>query len=145
MIHAFADVSMDKPVMSVGYVLYRSRQNEETLLDTGTRVVNTEEDNRDIKWNSHRGEYFGAIVAARAALDYTNEPIIIHLDNSHVVKAIKQRTWGFERYFPHALYSFLGRFEDYHVRIVHREQNEKAHEQARVGLRIGREIAEGTL
>jgi ribonuclease HI len=131
--------------MSVGYILYRSRSGEETLLDTGTRVLNTDEDDRRIHWTSGRGEYFGAIVAARAALDYTSEPIIVHLDNTGVVKAIKQRTWNHESYFPHALFSFLERFKDYHVRVVHREQNEKAHEQARVGLRVGREILEGTL
>lgn len=145
MIHAFADASLDHPIVSVGYVLYRSRGTDEELLDTGTRVLNTESDDRPIRWTSGRGEYWAAIIAARAALDYTSEPIILHLDNAGVVKAIKQRTWNHERYFPHALYSFLARFEDYYVRIVHRDQNEKAHRQANVGLQIGREIMEGTL
>lgn len=131
--------------MSVGYVLYRSRNGEETLLDTGTRVFNIEEDERHIKWSTGRGEYYAAIVATRAALDYTSEPYILHLDNLGVVKSIKQRTWNHEPYFPHALYSFLPRFRDYYVRIVHRQQNEKAHRQANVGLQIGREIQRGAI
>lgn len=145
MIHAYSDCSIDYPIVSVGYVLYRSEENEETLLDTGTRVFNAEESRRHINWSSGRAEYYSAIVATRAALDRTNEPIILHLDNGGVVKSIKQRTWNHEPYFPHALYSFLGRFEDYYVRIVHRDQNKKAHRQANVGLQIGREIADGTL
>jgi len=89
--------------MSVGYVLYRSERNEETLLDTGTRVINTEADDRDIRWTTGRGEYYAAIVGVRAALDYTTEQIIVHLDNAGVVNAIKNDTWNHEDYFPHCL------------------------------------------
>jgi len=131
--------------MSVGYVLYRSERGDETLLDTGTRVLNTDESRRPIDWDTGRGEYYGAIIAARAALDYTNEPIIVHVDNESVVRFMKQQTDQYEEYFNHALYSFLERFEDYYVRLIHRANNEPAHRQARLGLHIGREIQEGTL
>jgi hypothetical protein len=144
-IHAFSDCSLDLPVVSVGYILYRSTNGDEELLETGTRVLNADADDRQIEWSSGRAEYFSAIVAARAALDYTDEPIIFHLDNAGVVKAIKRDTWHHEGYFPHCFRSFAHRFEDWYVRVVHRDQNEKAHRQARVGLRVGREIREGTL
>lgn len=145
MIHAYADTSVDTPIVSVGYVLYRSSNGEEELLDTGTRVINADADDRRIDWDSMCGEYYAAIVATRASLAYTNEPFILNLDCTDVVRKIKERTWGKEAYFPHALYSFLGRFDEYHVRRVHRENNEVAHEQARVGLKIGREIQQGVL
>lgn len=145
MILAYADCSVDYPIVSVGYVLLRSRHGSEDLLETGTRVFDAEQDDRPIQWTSGRAEYMGAIVATRAALDYTDEPIVVHLDNAGVVEAIKNESWHHEPYFPHCLRSFLHRFRDYHVRMVHRDQNQKAHRQANVGLQIGREMAEGTV
>lgn len=137
---------MDDPILSVGYVLYRSRAGEREFLDSGCRVLNTDANERRISWDSSRGEYYSAIVAVRAALDYTNEPLLLHLDNEGVVQAIQQKHLdGFEPYFRHALYSFLPRFEDYVVQLVHRDNNQAAHEQARVGLRVGRDIQEGVL
>lgn len=143
MILAYADCSKDDPIASVGYVLLRTKNGEETLLDTGTRVWNVREDDRDITWTTGRLEYYGAIVACRAAQDYTSEPIVIHLDNAGIVKAIKNDSWHHEPYFPHCLRSFMHRFDDWAVRIVHRKRNEKAHQQARTGLKIGREIHRG--
>jgi len=142
---AYADCSLDHPIVSVGYVLCRAENGDESLIETGTRVLNANQDDRAVNWTSGRAEYYGAIIATRAALDYTDEQLILHLDNEGIVKAIKQGSWYHEDYFPHALFSFVCRFEDYHVRLVHRMRNEKAHEQARVGLRVGRELHEGTL
>lgn len=136
---------MDDPILSIGYVLYRSDGVEETLLDTGTRVLNTDEHDRRIEWCSQRGEYYAGIVAARAALDYSNEPFVLHLDAETVVEDIKNNHDRFEPYFRHALFSFLPRFREYYVRNVHRSNNESAHEQARVGLKIGRDIQQGVL
>jgi hypothetical protein len=145
MILAYADASVDTPIVSVGYILYRVDSGTEELLETGTRVLNADSHDRDIEWCSTRAEYFGAIVATRACLDYTSEPFVLHLDAEHVVRDIKQRTWNGEPYFPHCLFSFLERFDDYHVRVVHRENNKRAHEQARVGLKVGRDIQRGVL
>jgi len=145
MILGFADTSVDYPIVSVGYILYRSDNGEEELIETGTRVLNADSHHRDVTWDSNRGEYFGAIVCTRAALDYSDEPFILHLDHQTVVSHIKQRTWTLEPYFPHCLFSFLGRFEDYHVRCIHRDNNQRAHEQARVGLKIARDIEEGRI
>jgi len=145
MIQAYADCSVDDPIYAVGYVIYRTQENEEQLLDTGTRVFNCERDTRDINWSVEKAEYYGAIIATRAALDYTHEPLQLHLDNADVVKNIKEEYDGWEDYFHHCLYSFLPRFEDYWVRLVHRKNNEAAHRQANTGLQIGREIQEGTL
>lgn len=145
MILVYADCSHDDPILSVGYVVYRANQGDETLLDTGTRVLNTQSHERDVTWCNSRGEYFAAIVGVRAALDYTNEPLVLHLDNDGVVEAIKTGENPFESYFQHALQSFLPRFDDYHVRSVHRETNEAAHRQARVGLQIGRDIQRGVV
>jgi len=145
MILAYADASVDTPIVSVGYILYRVENAEEELLETGTRVLNANSHDRDIDWDSNKAEYFGAIVATRASLDYTSEPFILHLDHNAIVQKIKQRTWHQEPYFPHCLFSFLHRFDDYHVHAVHRESNERAHEQARLGLKIGRDIQRGVL
>jgi|AKVG01.1.fsa_nt_gi hypothetical protein len=147
MIHAHGDVSMDddKDLLSVGYVIYRSRYGEGEFLDTGTRIINIAADSRPFDWGSARGEFYAAIVATRAALDYTNEPIILRLDNKSVVEAIKEGHDGFETYFHHALRSFLHRFEDWYVQLVHRRNNQAAHEQANVGLQMAREIKSGTL
>jgi len=145
MILGFADASVDDPIISVGYILYRADGGNEELIETGTRVLNAESHDREIEWDSNRAEYFGAIIATRAALDYTDEPFVLHLDHEEVAKRIKQRTWHMEPYFPHCLFSFLGRFEDYHVRCIHRDNNQRAHEQARLGLKIGRDIQEGVL
>lgn len=145
MILAYADASVDTPLVSVGYILYRVDNGTEELLETGTRVLHVNSHDRGIEWCSTRGEYFGAIVATRACLDYTAEPFVLHLDNKAVVRKIKQRTWNGEPYFPHCLFSFLGRFDDYHVRLVHRDNNQRAHEQARLGLKIGRDIQDGVV
>jgi len=141
MIHAYADTSVDDPIASVGFVLLRSERGDEELLETGTRVLNMESAEVPVR-SSHTGEYYAAIVAARAALSYTAEPIIVHLDCQDVAAAMKHRTWDHEPYFPHALFSFLERFEDYYIHQVHRENNKHAHEQARVGLKIGRDMYE---
>jgi len=145
MIHAFADASFDSPILSVGYVCYQSDGTDRELLDMGTRIVNTEATDRRIDWCSTRGEYYGAIVATRAALDYTHEPLLLHLDNQAVVESINnERRDGFEPYFHHALNSFLKRFNDYYVQEVSRENDEVAHEQARIGLKVGRKVREQT-
>lgn len=139
------DVSMDHPIVAAGYVIYRTKRSERELIETGTRVVNAEADERRIEWDSMRGEYFGAIIGVRAALEYTHDVIMLNTDCESLVTHINERTWPKEPYFPHALFSFLPRFEDYHVRYVHRSNNEEAHEQARVGLEIGRKIHEKAL
>jgi ribonuclease HI len=142
LIQAYGDISLDEPVLSVGYVLFRIEDGEKQFLESGNRLINTETSERDIDWTTHRGEYYAAIVATRAALDYTDEPIVVNCDSEPVVDAINERNDHFGEYFQHALYSFLPRFENHYVRYVDRENNKYAHEQASLGLQIGRDIME---
>lgn len=145
MIFAYGDVSMDDPILSVGYVVNRVERGQETLLDTGTRVLDMDEHPRDIDWNSTKGEAYAGIIAARGALDYTDDPLVLHLDNEYTVRTLVEDAWPYEAYFPHALYSFLERFENYQIRLIHRINNEAAHEQARIGLKVARDIREGAV
>jgi hypothetical protein len=144
MILAYADVSVDDPILAVGYVLYRSRRGDRELLGTGTRILNMRTFDHPIE-GPHQGEYYANIVAVRQALDWTTEPIQLHCDNVDVVEAMRagDNRWG--QYYSHALYSFLERFSDYDIRLVHRKNNEVAHEQARIGLKIARDIQSGDL
>jgi len=62
-------------------------------------------------------------------------------DISTIVEtAIDKDGYTYEPYFQHALYSFIGRFDDYSLEVIDRSDNQAAHQQARVGLNIGREI-----
>lgn len=144
MILSYADVSVDRPILAVGYVLYRARRGDRELLDTGTRVVNMEVFERPLE-GTHQGEYYANIIAVRRALDWTSDPIIVNCDSPDVVEVMRERDdcWG--QYYSHALYSFLERFDDYDIQLVHRENNEVAHEQARIGLKIARDIQAGKL
>jgi hypothetical protein len=138
MLHLYCDVSMDIPICSVGYVLQRAHRGERELVETGVRALNTEAHPRDIDWDSMRGEYFAAIVGVRAALPYTDEPIMVASDCEDVVGWIRRGDDPFEEYFQHALHSFLERFPNYDVRHVYRDNNEEAHDLARVGLQACR-------
>jgi len=146
MIHAYSDVSMDdqRNIMSVGYILFESSGATREKVDSGAKVIHTDNGHRDIEWNTHKGEYFSAIIAARAAQEYvedeSSEMIVFHLDNRGTVKHIRSRQWKWESYFPHALFSFIERFDDYDVEMVHRDNNHRAHECAHLGLRIGRDL-----
>jgi len=133
-------------ILSVGYIIFRTDHGNRELVETGTRVINTSADDRNIDWCSMRGEYYGAIVAVRAALPYTDNSLTIHVDCDEVGKWIRHGNDPFESYFKHALRSFAHRFDNFSVSIIHREYNEQAHEQARLGLKIGRELkAEASL
>jgi ribonuclease HI len=145
---AYSDASIDTKtdILSVGYVLYESECTHETFIDTGCRVINLSQyDERDIEWTTQKAECYGGIIATRAALDYGSSAFILNMDANEVVRQLKQRTWHGESYFPHALFSFINRFDDYHISAVHRDSNEAAHEQARTGLKIGRDLQEGVL
>ena len=140
MLHLATDASYDSPICSCGYVLTRSTGGSEKLVETGSRVLNTEADNRDIDWCSGRAEYRALITGVRAALDYTDEVLLCYSDNDGVVRAIQRGGRLFESYFQHALFSFLPRFADWHITNVDRERNETAHKQARVGLNVARRL-----
>ena len=148
MIVAYSDASIDtqNDVLSVGYVLFRSHRGNEEFLDTGCRVINTSQySERDIDWTTPKAECYGAIIATRVALEYGSSALMLNLDSNEVVRQLKKRTWHGEQYFPHAFFSFINRFNDYHISAVHRDSNEAAHEQARTGLKIGRDLQEGVL
>lgn len=147
MIHLYSDVSMDdeKNIMSVGYVIFESGSGLREKIDSGAKVIHTDEGDRcDIEWTTHKGEYFSAIIGVRAVQEHvedeSEEMVVLHLDNRGTVKNIRSRQWKWESYFPHALFSFLERFDDYDVEMVHRDNNYRAHEQAHLGLRIGRDL-----
>jgi len=142
MILAYADASVDDPLYAVGYVLYRTDGPQDELLDTGCRVWNATVDSREIDWCIQTAEYYAGIIATRAALEYTHHPIVLCLDNREVVESMKQQDGRWDEYFSHALLSFLPRFDDYTIRVVHRTHNETAHRQASTGLQIAREIHE---
>ena len=145
MIVGYADASVKEPIVSVGYVLVDSAYSDQSLLETGTRIINTETCDRVVEWTSHKAEYWAAIIATRAALDYNETTLLLHLDSQQVVEWIREEGWKWEQYFPHTFRSFANRFDDWHISVVHRENNEVAHKQARVGLKVGQEINEGYL
>ena len=143
MMYAYADVSMDSPICAVGYVLKQVESGEQTLLETGVRAINTNTTGvggEDCDWCSMRGEYLGLITAVRAALDHSEDCLIVHTDQQQIVEFVRYRDDPFEDYFQHALYSFLGRFENYDIRYVPREYNEQAHELARAALQASRAV-----
>jgi len=140
MIHVYADASYDPPICSCGYILTRSAGADEQFLDTGCRVLNTEADDSRIDWCASRAEYRALITAVRAALDWTSEALMVYTDNESVTEAIQSEETVWEAYFPHAFHSFVERFRDWHVTDVPRERNKLAHEQARIGLKLGRDI-----
>lgn len=140
MIHVYTDASMGNSVLSCGYIITQTERGEESLIDAGYRIMNTDAVRTDIDWCSSRGEYRALITGARAALDYTNDVIMMYSDNDAVVEDVRGRKGRWEGYFRHALFSFLGRFRDWHITNVDRERNELAHEQARIGLKLGRDI-----
>jgi len=145
---AYSDASVDQQngIVSVGYVLFRSHRGSEEFLDTGCRVINTDQyTERQIEWKTMKAEFYGAIIATRVALEYGSSALMLNLDDNHLVNKIKKQQWHGESYFPHALFSFINRFDDYHISVVHRDNNEAAHEQARTGLKIGRDLQEGVL
>jgi ribonuclease HI len=139
-LHVYADASLDEPVLSCGYVITRSRGREKDFVDAGCRILNIEETRADIDYCSSRGEYRALITAVRAALDHAEEPLILYSDCDCVVDNVRGDNDIFETYFPHALFSFVGRFTDWHITNISRERNELAHEQARIGLKLGRDI-----
>lgn len=142
MLEAYSDASFDNKngIVAAGYVVHELSDNERTLVETGNRVLNANADSRDIDWCSNRAEYWATIVTLRAALEYSNQPVIVHTDCDTVADAIRDGHSVFEQYFDHAFKSFLHRYDDYYVRAIDRDENGIAHDQARLGLKIGREI-----
>ena len=145
MIVAYCDCSVDLPLVSVGYVLFRSSNGDEEFLDSGVRLLNADQCPRQINWTTMKAEYYAAIIATRAALDYDNSTLLLNCDSKETVRKIKQDEWNKEAYFPHTLFSFLNRYNDWHLSNVDRSNNEAAHQQARNGLRIGRDLQNGVL
>lgn len=142
MLHLATDASYDAPIASCGFVITRSGGGSEQLVETGQQVLNTDACERGIDWCATRSEYRALITGVRMALPYTDEPIICYSDNQPVIQAIRGKYDSFEPYFEHAFYSFINRFPDWHITDIDRERNEAAHEQARVGLKIGRDLLE---
>ena len=145
MIVGYCDASIDLPIVSVGYVLYRSGKGDQDFLTAGTRLLNADEHDREIEWSIQRAEYYAAIIATRAALDYGSETFLLHMDCDDVVTDIRKDTWRNEAYFEHSFRSFIHRFDNWHITLVNRDNNQAAHEQARVGLKVGRDLHQGTV
>lgn len=141
MLHLATDASFDEPICSCGWVLTRSAGGSEELVETGSRVLNTDGDRRDIDWCASRAEYRALITGVRAALDYTDEAVLCYTDNEPVKEAIRnEHEDPYESYFRHAFMSFVERFSDWHISSINRDRNEVAHDQARTGLKVGREL-----
>jgi len=141
MIIAYADASVDLPIISVGYVIYRSQHGTKEFLDAGTRLINANEHQRNIRWTIQRAEYWSAIIATRAAIDYGDGSLVMHMDNDQVVEDIQTGSWENEAYFEHCFRSFANRFDNWHITLIDRKNN-PSHDQARVGLKIGRNLRE---
>jgi len=141
-LHVATDASYDSPIASCGFVLTRSGGGSEELVETGQRVLNTDACERGIDWCSSRAEYRALITGVRTALPYTDEPIICYQDNEAVTRAVRGEYDSFEPYFGHAFRSFIERFTDWHITDIDRERNEAAHKQARIGLKIARDLLE---
>jgi len=139
-LHLATDASYDPPICACGYVLTRSGSGSEELVETGSRVLNVDADTRGIEWCSSRAEYRALITGVRAALPFTDEPIICYQDNEAVTRAIRGNHDSFEKYFGHAFFSFIERFDDWHITDIDRERNETAHQQARTGLKVARDL-----
>jgi len=139
-LHVAADASYDDPICSCGYVITKSTEGSETLVDNGFRVLNTQQYRPEIPWCCTRGEYRALITGVRAALDHTENAMIVYSDSKPVVNSIREDDDRFNEYFPHAFRSFASRFADWHVSWIDRERNELAHEQARVGLKTARKL-----
>jgi len=147
-LHIYSDASFDSPILGCGYVITRTRQGTESFVETGSKVINTDAVRDEIDWCSNRGEYRALITAIRAALSYTSESVLLYSDCDAVVEVIRRNdtdSWDIEPYFPHAFYSFANRFRDWHLTNIARERNEIAHEQARIGLKLGRDIHQEVL
>lgn len=140
MLHLATDTSFDPPICACGYVLTKAVGGSKRLVETGSRVFNVERDDRDIDWQATRGEYRALISGVRVALDYEDHAILCHTDSDGVVEAINHpHLDDFEPYFRHALMSFLGRFDHWRVRVIDRNRNVPAHQQARTALQTARE------
>jgi len=140
MLEVYTDCSYADDILSVGFVVYDTTGVGSELVTTGTRVQNTKYSDRDIDWDANRGEYYALIVGVRSVLDQTHEPLCVYTDSQAVESAIANDGYTYEPYFQHALYSFIERFDDYSLEVIDRSDNQAAHQQARVGLNIGREI-----
>jgi len=151
MIHTYSDVSIakDEPVLSVGYVIMESSAGRREVLDKGSKVIHMNRGSRDITWTrdktgTMKGEYFASIVAVRAAQECveseSNTSIVVHVDNKRVADAMATRDWSHDAYFPHALFSFLERFREYDIEMVHRANNYRADAEAKTGKNLGRDL-----
>ena len=143
MLHCYVDASYDPPVLGCGYIITETSRGDERLVNAGCKILHTEAVLPHVDWCSMRAEYRAVISGVRAALPHATNPLMLYSDNDHIVDAIRTREWFGEPYFDHALFSFLGRFEDWHVTNIDRERNDLAHEQARIGLKLGRDIVRG--
>jgi len=120
------------------------REGEERRSGSSRRNDSAQQ-NREIEWSIQRAEYYAAIIATRAALDYGSETFLLHMDCDDVVTDIRKDTWRNEAYFEHCFRSFIHRFDNWHITLVNRDNNQAAHEQARVGLKVGRDLHQGTV
>jgi len=141
MLHVCSDASYNPPILSCGYVIARGATPRQ-LVDTGTRVFNVESTEDTIEWCANRAEYRALIFAVREALPYTDEHITCRLDSDTVVTVIEQRRDTFDSWFEDMLFRYLDRFHEYTFEVVPREHNELAHEQARMGLKMGQQVME---
>lgn len=148
---AYADCSIDKPLISVGYVLYRhSRRvlfndDSSSFLDAGSVVFDMREDPSidEEQWDSEIAEYYAAVVATRQASMYDEQQLQVCLDNQTVVEYIQNRSLFRVSYLEEALYEALELFDSFKISYITREENDEAHARASYGLRIGRDLMDG--
>jgi hypothetical protein len=143
MLYLATDASLDEPICSCGYAI--SRAPEDDPVETGIRVLNTEATTRGVRWCATRAEYRALITGVRAVTAYATHPshetVLCIVDSEPLVRAVthpEKRT--FEPYFRHAVYSFLGRFNDWSIRCVDRSRNHTAHERAREGFETTKQL-----
>jgi len=133
----YTDVSYDDEWMGIGYTIFKMNDNfERELLELGNRVI--DHTKLDRHYTSHKGEFRALISGVRAATDYGADTILCCVDDKELNRKVTENTHiADDGYFQHALRSFLGRFDDWRVTAVHRDDNELAHKQARVARDAG--------
>lgn len=133
----YTDASIKGDVLGVGYVIYDESGTGSELVEVAGRACNT--DSLPHEYDSMEGEYQAMISGVRALLDHDPRAVLVFNDNEHVVERAKRgERIAEDGYFHHALHSFLGRFDWWSITHCYRDNNEVAHDQARVA----REAAE---
>lgn len=139
MIVAYADASLKDNLLGIGYVIERYNPIEDeqrTLLEASHTLLNTDEIEGRV--TSMEAEYRACITAARRATDYGDECLMLNTDSVAVVNKVdNDETISENGYYRHALLSFVERFDNWELMWTSRDNNDLAHNEARMAMKIG--------